>query len=127
MPYQARNATPVHSTAVVSHGSAEVSVRRPATLAKMKIASMAEAYEINCAPHNFYGHMSTLMSAHLCASMPNFRIMEIDIDDVPWKDDLVTHPPVIQNGELIVPTRPGWGADINEEAVRAHPPKNPHP
>jgi len=26
-----------------------------------------------------------------------------------------------------VPTRPGWGADINEEAVRAHPPKNPHP
>ena len=30
-------------------------------------------------------------------------------------------------GELIVPTRPGWGADINEEAVKAHPPKNPHP
>ena len=93
----------------------------------LKVAAMAEAYEINCAPHNFYGHMSTLMSAHLCAAMPNFRIMEIDIDDVPWKDDLVTHPPVIQNGELIVPTRPGWGADINEEAVRAHPPRNPHP
>ena len=93
----------------------------------MKIAAMAEPYEINCAPHNFYGHMSTLMSANMCAAMPNFRIMEIDIDDVPWKDDLVTHPPVIQNGELIVPTRPGWGADINEEAVRAHPPKNLHP
>src|SRR5205085_1973314 len=93
----------------------------------LKIAAMAEAYEINCAPHNFYGHMSTLMSANLCAAMPNFRIMEIDIDDVPWKDDLVTHPPVIQNGELIVPTRPGWGADINEEAVKAHPPKHPHP
>ena len=92
-----------------------------------KISTMAEAYEINCAPHNFYGHMSTLMSANLCAAMPNFRIMEIDIDDVPWKDDLVTHPPVIQNGELIVPNRPGWGADINEEAVKAHPPKNPHP
>ena len=55
------------------------------------------------------------------------KVMEIDIDDVPWKDDLVSHPPVIQNGELIVPTRPGWGADINEEAVKAHPPKNPHP
>jgi L-alanine-DL-glutamate epimerase-like enolase superfamily enzyme len=92
-----------------------------------KISTMAEAYEINCAPHNFYGHMSTLMSANLCAAMPNFRIMEIDIDDVPWKDDLVTHPPVIQNGELVVPTRPGWGADINEEAVKAHPPRNSHP
>jgi L-alanine-DL-glutamate epimerase-like enolase superfamily enzyme len=93
----------------------------------LKIAAMAEAYEINCAPHNFYGHMSTLMSANLCAVMPNFRIMEIDIDDVPSKDDLFTHPPIIQNGELIVTTRPGWGADINEEAVRAHPPKHPHP
>jgi galactonate dehydratase len=62
-------------------------------LEAMKIAAMAEAYEVNCAPHNFYGHMSTLMSAHFCAAIPNFRIMEIDIDDVPWKDDLVTEPP----------------------------------
>ena len=31
------------------------------------------------------GHMSTLMSAHICAAIPNFRIMEIDVDDVPWK------------------------------------------
>lgn len=93
----------------------------------LKIAAMAEAYEINCAPHNFYGHISTLMSAHLCAAMPNFSIMEIDIDDVPWKDDLVSHPPVIENGELIVPTRPGWGADVNEDVIKAHPPRNPHP
>jgi L-alanine-DL-glutamate epimerase-like enolase superfamily enzyme len=88
-----------------------------------KIAAMAEAYEMNVAPHNFYGHLSTLMSAHFCASLPNFRIMEIDIDDVPWKDDLVTEPPRIEDGYLILPTGPGWGADVNEEAVRAHPPK----
>ncbi|WP_315836229.1 mandelate racemase/muconate lactonizing enzyme family protein [Bradyrhizobium prioriisuperbiae] len=93
----------------------------------LKIAAMADTYEINCAPHNFYGHMSTLMSAHFCAALPNFSVMEIDIDDVPWRDDLVTHPPVIENGELIVPTRPGWGADVNEEAVKAHPPRHPHP
>ncbi|MEA2882974.1 MAG: hypothetical protein QOH32_2230 [Bradyrhizobium sp.] len=96
-------------------------------LESLKIAAMAEAYEINCAPHNFYGHISTLMSAHLCAAMSNFAIMEIDIDDVPWKDDLVTHPPVIENGELIVPTGPGWGADVNEDVIKAHPPRNPHP
>jgi len=89
----------------------------------LKIAAMAEAYEVNVAPHNFYGHLSTLMSAHFSCTVPNFRVMEIDIDDVPWKDDLVTHPPKIENGELIVPTRPGWGADVNEEAVKAHPPK----
>jgi L-alanine-DL-glutamate epimerase-like enolase superfamily enzyme len=63
------------------------------------------------------------MSAHLCAAVPNFRIMEIDVDDVPWKDDLIGPPPVIQDGHLILPTGPGWGANVNEEAVRAHPSK----
>jgi len=48
--------------------------------------------------------------------------MEIDIDDVPWKDEIVTMPPIIEKGELVIPKGPGWGADINEKAVRAHPP-----
>lgn len=88
-----------------------------------KIAAMADANEINVAPHNFYGHLCTMMSANFCAAIPNFRIMEIDVDDVPWKDDLVTHPPEIVNGELIISQRPGWGTDVNEAAVKAHPPK----
>jgi L-alanine-DL-glutamate epimerase-like enolase superfamily enzyme len=92
-------------------------------LESLKIAAMAEAYEMNVAPHNYYGHLCSLMSAHFCAAVPNFRVMEIDIDDVPWKDDLVTVPPVIENGELVVPTGPGWGADIDEAVVRQHPPK----
>ena len=89
-----------------------------------KIAAMAEAYEINIAPHNFYGHLSNLMSAHLCVTVPNFRIMEIDIDDVPWKDEILTRIPEIKDGQLKLPSGPGWGTDLNEEVIRAHPPKN---
>ncbi|HET7085859.1 MAG TPA: mandelate racemase/muconate lactonizing enzyme family protein [Rhizomicrobium sp.] len=92
----------------------------------IKIAMMADAYEINCAPHNFYGHLSTMMSAHMAAVIPNLAIMETDIDDVPWKDDLVTQVPVISNGNMAVPTAPGWGTEVNEEALKAHPPKAPH-
>jgi len=88
----------------------------------MKIAAMAEAYEINVAPHNFYGHLSTIMSAHFCAALPNFRIMEIDIDDVPWKDDIVTSVPEIEDGYLKLPKGPGWGVELDEEAIAAHPP-----
>ncbi len=94
-------------------------------LESMKIAAMADAYEINVAPHNFNGHIGSLMSAHLCAAVPNFRVMEIDIEDVPWKDDLVTTPPLIENGELLIPTGAGWGAEVNEDVVRAHPPRRP--
>ena len=89
----------------------------------MKIAAMAEAYETNVAPHNFYGNLSTLMSTHFCAAVPNFRVMEIDPDDVPWKDDILTWKPEIIDGNLIVPNKPGWGAELNEEIFKIHPPK----
>ncbi len=89
----------------------------------LRIASAAEAFEINVAPHNFYGHIASLISAHFAAIVPNLRIMEYEVDDVPWKDDLVTHPPRIVEGGMLVPDGPGWGADVNEEAVKAHPPR----
>jgi L-alanine-DL-glutamate epimerase-like enolase superfamily enzyme len=92
-------------------------------LESVKIANMAESYEVNVAPHNFNGHLGSLISAHFCAVVPNFKVMEIDIDDVTWKDDIVTVPPVIEHGDLLLPTGPGWGAEVNEEFVRAHPPK----
>jgi galactonate dehydratase len=87
----------------------------------VKIAAMADAYEVNVAPHNFYSHLATLMSMHLCAIVPNVRIMEIDVDQPPWVDDLVTVKPDIRDGYLYLPTGPGWGTQVNEEAVLAHP------
>ena len=92
-------------------------------LESIKIAAMAEAYEVNVAPHNYYGHLCSSVSAHFCAVVPNLRVMEIDIDSVAWRDELFINAPVIEDGMLIVPKGPGWGVDVNEEAVRAHPPK----
>jgi L-alanine-DL-glutamate epimerase-like enolase superfamily enzyme len=85
-----------------------------------KVADLAETYEVVCAPHNYYSHLSTLHSMHLCASIANVRISEIDIDDVPWKDELVTHPIEIVNGEALIPDRPGWGTDLVEEVALEH-------
>jgi galactonate dehydratase len=92
-------------------------------LESVRIANMAEAYEVNVAPHNFYGHIASMISAHFCACVPNLRIMEYEGDDVPWKDSLVTVPPVVQDGMLLLPTGPGWGTEVNEAAVREHPPR----
>ncbi len=91
----------------------------------VRVAEMAESFEVNVAPHNFYGHLASLISAHFCAAVPNVKTMEYEVDDVPWKDDFVTAPPHIENGELVLSAAPGWGADVNEEAVRAHPPRQP--
>ena len=89
----------------------------------MKIAAVAEAHEVNVAPHNFYGHLCSMMNAHFSAAVPNLRIMEIDIDRLPWDDELFTEVPVFEDGHLVVPDRPGWGTEPDEDAVRARPPK----
>jgi len=89
----------------------------------VRIAALADAFEVDCAPHNFAGHLSSLISAHFCASIPNYRIMEYDVDEVPWRNELFTHPPVIENGQLVLSDRPGWGSDVVEEVLKAHPPR----
>ena len=89
----------------------------------LKIAAMADVYEVNCAPHNFYGHLCSAISATFSAVAPNFRVMEIDIDSAPWRDEFYETVPVIENGEFVLPTGPGWGINVNEKAVRARPPK----
>ena len=90
----------------------------------MKIAAAAEAHEVNVAPHNFYGHLCTMMNAHFSAAVPNLRIMETDIDRVEWDHELFNHVPEFVNGYLVLPNRPGWGIEPDESALRAHPPKS---
>ena len=86
-----------------------------------KIGDLAEVFQHNVAPHNYYSHMSTFISAALCASLPNVRIMEIDIDDIEWKDDLTTVKPEIVDGYMKLPTGPGWGIELNEDVALEHP------
>lgn len=86
-----------------------------------RIWDLAAHYDVMCSPHNYMSPLSNLVNAHLSAAMPNFEILEIDMDDVPWKWDLIDPPLRIENGELIVPTSPGLGAEVVESVARAHP------
>lgn len=89
----------------------------------VRVATLADAFETHIAPHNPVGELGNLMSLHLCAAVPNVRIMELRADEAPWTRDFLTHPPLLEDGHMRVPDRPGWGADIDEEALRAHPVK----
>jgi galactonate dehydratase len=86
-----------------------------------KIADLAETYEVNCAPHNYYSHLATFIGAQWCAAIPNARILEFDVDDVPWRDELVTAVPEIADGEIRVPSGPGWGVEVVEAVLSEHP------
>lgn len=86
-----------------------------------RIATMAETYNVSIAPHNPNGPLSTLASAHVCASIPNFFRLEFMKNDVSWRDEVITHPIDIQEGHLILSDRPGLGVDLIEEELEKHP------
>jgi len=89
----------------------------------LKIASLADVFDLNVSPHNYTSHLCTMMHGHFSAVIPNLQLMEIDIDEVPWMSEFFTEPLVINNDELVLNDKPGWGIDVNEDAVRARPPR----
>ncbi|HEY7649797.1 MAG TPA: mandelate racemase/muconate lactonizing enzyme family protein [Methylomirabilota bacterium] len=88
--------------------------------AAKKVADLAETHELNVAPHNYNGHLSTFQSLNLCAAVSNVKIMESDPDAVPLRDELFTRLPEVKDGHMTVPSAPGWGTELNEAAARKH-------
>jgi galactonate dehydratase len=86
-----------------------------------KIADQAHTYDGLCAFHNTHSPLTTLVTAAVAATIPNFFILELDVDDAPWRDDLLTHPFTIERGHLLLPTRPGLGSDLIESELLKHP------
>lgn len=86
-----------------------------------KIAAMAEANYVMVAPHNPNGPVSTAACLQLAACVPNFLILEYHVDDVAWRDEIVTPAERVEEGHLAIPTAPGLGIEFNAEAAAAHP------
>jgi L-alanine-DL-glutamate epimerase-like enolase superfamily enzyme len=85
-----------------------------------KVADLAETYEMNIAPHNPASELASFQSVHLCASVSNVRIMESDPEGVPWRFELFTERPEVIDSYMTVPTTPGWGCDLNEDALKKY-------
>ena len=92
-------------------------------LESIKIANIADVFDLNISPHNFTGYLATQISAHFAAITPNLEIMEFDVDEVPWLGEFFTEPLSIENGKLILSEKPGWGMDVDEKAVLKRPPR----
>jgi len=90
-----------------------------------KIATLAEAYHVPVAPHNPNSPLSTIISGHLCASIPNFLALEYLMaeGEPPWRDAVMSPPlsSFIKDGYLDLPTGPGWGVELDEDEIAKHP------
>ncbi len=88
--------------------------------ASKKVADLAEAYELNIAPHNPASELASFQSVQLCAAVSNVRIMESDPEGVPWRFELFTERPEVIDSYMTVPMAPGWGCDLVEDAAKKY-------
>jgi galactonate dehydratase len=86
-----------------------------------KIANLAEIYYIPFAPHNVASPIGTMASAHVCASIPNFLVLEFHwLHREYWSTITSDQEDIIKNGFIEIPNKPGIGLELNEEVARAY-------
>jgi galactonate dehydratase len=88
-----------------------------------RIANLANLYYVPFAPHMVASFLGAMACAHVCASVPNFMVME-------WQSYFHTQPMfkdiVKYEGEWVdksfitVSNKPGIGVDLNEEGMKKH-------
>ena len=87
-----------------------------------KIATSAETYYVSVAPHNSNGPISTVASLHLDLVMPNAFMQEIFVSFLRAYEAVLTDMIPIVDGHATVPGGPGWGTEIDVEALSEFPP-----
>lgn len=78
-----------------------------------KIAAMAECYYAGVAPHNPLGPISLAACLQLDACIPNFLVQE----QVSLGEGYLKEPFKLVDGYIELPTKPGLGVELDDEAV----------
>ena len=87
-------------------------------LESKRIAEMADMYYMPLAPHNICGPIGTYAMMHVCAAVPNFLALEFHHLDNQFWSDLIVEGPMIVDGHIEVPEKPGLGVRLNEDVVK---------
>jgi galactonate dehydratase len=88
-----------------------------------RIANLANLYYVPFAPHMVASYLGAMASAHVCASVPNFLILEWQIyfhKEPMYKEIVRFDGPMVVDGYLPLSEKPGIGVEIDEEGMRKH-------
>jgi len=88
-----------------------------------RIANLSNLYYVPFSPHMVASFLGAMASCHVCASVPNFQIMEwqIYMDKDPMWQEIVTYDgPRTEGSFITLSEKPGIGVEINEEGMRKY-------
>lgn len=92
------------------------------------IAEMARLFSIQCIPHCWGGALVIAATLQVLSLLPPYTwgftsdepMLEMDTMENPFRDEIVTRPFVVEQGFVRIPTGPGLGVEIDEDAVRKY-------
>ncbi len=88
-----------------------------------KIGDMAQENGVAMAIHMAETPVACMAAAHVATATENFMALEYHSVDFPWWNDLAVGlpNPILQNGFIEVPDKPGLGIDdLNDEVIAEH-------
>jgi galactonate dehydratase len=88
-----------------------------------RIANLANLYYVPFAPHMVASFLGAMASCHVCASVPNFMILEWQIyfhTDPMFKEIVTFDGPMVTDSFITLSEKPGVGVEINEEGMRKY-------
>jgi galactonate dehydratase len=88
-----------------------------------RIANLANLYYVPFSPHMVASYLGAMASCHVCASVPNFMILEWQIyfHKNPMFQEIVTFDgEMVKDGFIPLSEKPGIGLEINEEGMKKY-------
>ena len=88
-----------------------------------RIANLSNLYYVPFAPHMVASFLGAMAACHVCASVPNFMILEWQIyfhKNPMFKEIVHFDGPMNENGFIPLSEKPGIGVEINEEGMRKY-------
>jgi L-alanine-DL-glutamate epimerase-like enolase superfamily enzyme len=90
-------------------------------LESKKISDLADLFYLPMAAHDTGSVICNIATVHWAASVRDFLAAETLIGRGNWMDDVILHDgPIVKDGHIAVPTKPGLGIELNKEVAKAN-------
>jgi L-alanine-DL-glutamate epimerase-like enolase superfamily enzyme len=86
-----------------------------------KIADLADLFYLPMTNHNTGSVICTMATVQLAAAIRDYLMLETVVGKRDWMDDVIQHEePIVQDGHIKLPGKPGLGIELNPDVVKAH-------
>lgn len=87
----------------------------------MRIAEMGYQHGADTCPHSWHNGLMAMAHAHVVAALDKPRVVELCMIQGPLQWGILAEPPVIENGWLVLPDKPGLGVDLADDLETQFP------